>query len=92
MSNSKAIVDRAGSFLEKRTSRRGFFARSAAVGSAMAAAPVGFLVYADPAEADAHPENCGGKPCADGFTEFCCSAFGSNECPSTFVISGGREC
>jgi len=88
----KELVRTVGEFLERRTSRRGFFARSAAVGSAVAAAPVGFLLYADPAEADVHPGNCAGKPCADGYTEFCCSAFGSNECPAESFYGGYWKC
>jgi hypothetical protein len=63
------MLDRAGSFLARRTSRRGFLIRTAAVGTALAAGPIRYLVR--PAEALAvtprSPE-CAGHVCADGFT------------------------
>jgi hypothetical protein len=84
------MLDRAGSFLARRTSRRGFLIRTAAVGTALAAGPIRYLVR--PAEALAvtprSPE-CAGHVCADGFTEFCCSITGGhNTCPHNTFVGG----
>lgn len=66
--------------------------RSALVGSALATNPVG-LVF-KPMSAYAATCMCRGQSCAcgtaccDGYTEFCCTLTGSNQCPSGTVAGG----
>lgn len=80
--------------LERRTSRRGFLARAAVVGSALAVAPLRYLL--EPVSALAaivRPGDCGGGLCADGWTEFCCTINdGLNVCPSYSFVGGWWKC
>jgi hypothetical protein len=76
------LIRRASSFLDRRSSRRGFLARVAAVGAAASLAPLRTLISPTPAFA----------AFGDGFTEFCCSVVGSNECPSYTFIGGYWKC
>ncbi len=78
--------------LARHTSRRGFLARSAVVGSALTVAPVRFLVR--PGTAYAAVCNCTGSSCecgslcCDGYTEFCCTLTGANTCPPGTAAGG----
>lgn len=80
--------------LERRTSRRGFLARAAVVGSALAVAPLRFLL--EPVSALAavvRPYDCAGGRCADGWTEFCCTInHGLNTCPPYSFVGGWWKC
>jgi len=93
---------RAAAVIEKRTSRRGFLARTALVGSALAAAPLTYLLRPGSAEAAV----CGdGASCGSGWTAFCCTVNnGVNRCPpgtfaggwwkadgSAYCCSGGQR-
>ncbi|MFN2608174.1 MAG: twin-arginine translocation signal domain-containing protein [Acidimicrobiales bacterium] len=89
---SKSLVDAAGSFLETRTSRRGFLTRAAMVGSALTVAPVRYLLrpmtaYAAICGCANRSCDCGGA-CCDGYTEFCCTLTGSNACPAGTFAGG----
>jgi hypothetical protein len=76
------------------TSRRGFFARVALVGSALAVAPLRYLLRPESAWAVIRPGDCSsGSRCQDGWTEFCCSiSHGHNACPSWSYIGGWWKC
>ena len=83
----------AGSLLERRTSRRGLLARAALAGSAMAVAPLRYLLRPVSAWAVIHPHLCGSGLCADGYTAFCCEINeGKNVCPSGTFIGGWWKC
>jgi hypothetical protein len=92
VSPSAQLVDKVSGALASRFSRRGFFARSAVVGSAVAANP---LTYAlTPGNAYAQVCSCSGSSCGcgslccDGYTEFCCTLTGNNQCPPGSVLGG----
>jgi hypothetical protein len=89
---SQRLVERASGFLERRTGRRGFLTRSAMVGTALAVAPTSYVLK--PKTAYAAICSCSGQSCAcgsrccDGYTEFCCTITGRNECPPGSLIAG----
>jgi hypothetical protein len=92
VSPSATLVDKVSGALATRFSRRGFFARSAVVGSAIAANP---LTYAlTPTDAYAAVCSCSGSNCdcgsicCDGYTEFCCTLTGANQCPPGSLLGG----
>lgn len=80
--------------LDRRTSRRGFLARAAVFGSALAVAPLRYLL--EPVSALAaivRPSDCAGGLCSDGWTEFCCTINdGLNVCPSYSFVGGWWKC
>lgn len=82
---SQRLADRAARALAPRTGRRGFLARSAVAGAALATVPKTFILK--PQSAYAAVCGCAGQSCAcgslccDGFTEFCCTMSGQNRCP-----------
>jgi hypothetical protein len=86
------LVERVAGALDRHTSRRGFLAKTALVGSALAVSPVDFLLKPGAAYARvcrcANPA-CGcGSPCCDGYTDFCCTVHGSNTCPPGTFAGG----
>ncbi len=78
--------------LARRSPRRGFLAKTALVGSALAVAPIDFVTK--PATAYARICNCSGSQCncnrlcCDGYTEFCCTIYGTNGCPPGALYGG----
>lgn len=80
------VRDRLGSFLERRTSRRGLLARTALVATAMSAAPLTYLLR----PGSAYAAVCGdGASCASGWTAFCCTVNnGVNRCPPGTFAGG----
>lgn len=88
------VVRQAAEALEQRTSRRGLLARAAVVGSALAVAPLRFLL--EPVSALAAvvtPSGCRGGLCTDGWTEFCCAINdGLNRCPPYSYVAGWWKC
>jgi hypothetical protein len=92
VSPSAQLVDKVSGALASRFSRRGFFARSAVVGSAIAANPVTYALTPGTAYAQVcscSGSNCGcGALCCDGYTEFCCTLTGNNQCPPGSVLGG----
>jgi hypothetical protein len=92
VSSSTQLVDKVSGMLASRFSRRGFFARSAVVGSAIAANPVTYALT--PTKAYAAVCNCSGSncdcgsTCCDGYTEFCCTLSGRNQCPPGSLLGG----
>lgn len=79
------LVDRSSRFLAKRVSRRGFLERMALAGSALVTAPMTFTLK--PVTAFQAVCSCSGQSCTcsslccDGYTEFCCTIYGTNTCP-----------
>jgi hypothetical protein len=91
-SPTSRLVERVSGFLARKTGRRGFLARSAVVGSAIAANPVTYALR--PTSAYAAICNCSGSACdcgqlcCDGYTEFCCTLNGANKCPPGTLLGG----
>ena len=83
---SQWLVEKGSSLLGARSSRRNFLVRSAVAGSALAVAPMRYLLR--PGTAYAAICSCAGtdcdcgSACCDGYTDFCCSVNnGQNTCP-----------
>jgi uncharacterized protein with LGFP repeats len=82
---SQRLVDRAAGFLAARSTRRGFLARTAVVGSALAVSPAAFVLR----PVTAYAAVCGpGADCASGWTAFCCTTSGANTCPPGTFVGG----
>jgi hypothetical protein len=81
-----SLSDRAAAVLERRTSRRGFLARTALVGTALAAAPAAYVLR----PGSAYAAVCGdGASCTSGWTAFCCTVNnGVNRCPPGTFAGG----
>ncbi len=80
------IVERLGGFLEERTSRRSFMARTTLAATALSVGPAEFLLR--PVSAYAFVCQCASgncscdQLCCDGYTQFCCTINdGVNACP-----------
>jgi hypothetical protein len=86
------FVDKLSSRMSPHISRRGFFARTAVVGSALAVAPVDYVIKPGTAYAavcNYSGQNCDcGAMCGDGYTEFCCTIYGNNQCPPGTALGG----
>jgi hypothetical protein len=86
------LSDRVAAAVGRRLDRRGFLARAALGGTALAVAPVAYSLR--PGDAYSAICRCNGvrcqcgSTCCDGYTEFCCTVFGSNRCPPGSVIAG----
>src|SRR5579875_3270742 len=75
--------------------RRSFLLRVAVFGSALAAAPVRYLLYPGTAlAAVVRPWECGSGLCTDGYTAFCCeiNQGGANVCPEDTFAGGWWMC
>jgi len=86
------IADRLATLLARRVDRRGVLTRSALVGTALAAAPSDFILrprsaYAAICRCSGSSCDCG-SPCCDGYTEFCCTISGRNQCPPGSQLGG----
>jgi hypothetical protein len=90
---TERLVERAGSALEARTSRRGLLARAALVGSALSVSPLRYLLRPTTAWAAISPGGCSHGLCNDGYTAFCCEiSHGSNTCPPHTYTAGWWKC
>jgi hypothetical protein len=88
-----SLVDAASRALERRTSRRGFLTRLALAGSAVAVAPMRFLLRPlSPMDVIRCSDCSPGALCCDGWTVFCCTLTGSNSCPSYTYMAGWWKC
>ncbi len=83
---SERLVERVATTLGRATTdRRSLLVKSAIVGSALAAAPLDFILRPGTAYASV----CGdGAACADGWTAFCCTVHGANTCPPGSFAAG----
>jgi hypothetical protein len=93
---SEVLVGTAARLLETRTSRRGAMQRIALSGSALAVAPLRYLLYPGTAMAVIRrdPDSCTHGLCLDGYTEFCCQIMpgGVNACPEHTFPGGWWMC
>jgi hypothetical protein len=88
-----ALVRSSALFLERRFSRRTVLLRVAVAGSALAVAPLRYLLYPGSALACIVPANCAGGLCTDGYTGFCCEINdGLNSCPTDTFPGGWWMC
>ena len=89
---SQRLASAASRFLARRSPRRGFLTKTAVVGSALAVTPKNFITR--PGTAYAQVCNCSGSSCncsqlcCDGYTEFCCTIYGTNGCPPGSLYGG----
>jgi hypothetical protein len=87
------LVSASALFLERRLSRRTVLLRIAVAGSALAVAPLRYLLYPGSALAAITPGNCPGGACDDGYTGFCCEInHGLNTCPENTFPGGWWMC
>jgi hypothetical protein len=90
---ASALVRGSALFLERRMTRRIALQRVALVGSALAVAPLRYLLYPGSAMAAIGPRDCGGGLCTDGYTAFCCEInSGLNSCPEGTFAGGWWMC
>jgi hypothetical protein len=90
---SERLVEAATSFFQRRVSRRGMLVRLAIAGSAMAVAPLRYLVEPVDAMSFVNCPNCRrGSRCCDGYTTFCCTLTGVNVCPANTYVGGWWKC
>lgn len=86
------VADRLASFLARRVDRRGLLSTSAVVGSALMVAPSDFILrprsaYAAVCRCSDSTCTCDAR-CCDGYTEFCCTISGRNQCPPGSLLGG----
>jgi hypothetical protein len=92
-SMSDRLVVNSASFLERRFSRRSMLLRLATAGSALAVAPLRYLLYPGSALAAIVPSDCSHGLCNDGYTAFCCEInHGRNKCPAGTFVGGWWMC
>lgn len=90
---TERLVTSLGARLERRFSRRGALARATLAGSALAVAPLRYLVRPGTAWAVIGPNDCARGLCTDGYTAFCCEiAHGQNVCPTGSYVAGWWKC
>jgi hypothetical protein len=83
-----------GGWLERRLTRRGALARATVAGSALAVAPIRYLIRPGTAWAVIAPVDCASdSACNDGYTAFCCEIeHGQNTCPQGTYVAGWWKC
>ena len=87
------LVDSSARLLEARISRRSALSRIAVAGSALAVAPVRYLLYPGTALGVVVPGSCQDGLCTDGYTAFCCEIHqGLNTCPAGTFVGGWWMC
>ncbi|HEY4376462.1 MAG TPA: twin-arginine translocation signal domain-containing protein [Acidimicrobiales bacterium] len=80
---SQRMVRAASNLMSRKSSRRSFLTKTAMVGSALAVAPLDFILK----PGSAYAFTCGS--CGDGWTAFCCTInSGANSCPSYSFVGG----
>ena len=88
-----SLVDGSARVLEARFSRRTALTRIAVAGSALAVAPVRYLLYPGTALGVVVPGACRDGLCTDGYTAFCCEIHqGLNTCPAGTFVGGWWMC
>jgi hypothetical protein len=93
--SARRLVDRSARLLEPQVlTRRSLLIRIAAGGSALAIAPLRYLLYPGTAMAVIVPSRCTSGLCADGYTAFCCELQqgGANTCPAGTFPGGWWQC
>jgi len=74
----------AGALATSGTDRRDFLARVAAFGAAFAARPLHSLLRPE----SAYANHCPDPGCDSGYSTFCCTLTGKNECPRGTSVGG----
>ncbi len=93
MTLGQRLATSLGEALDRRLSRRGVLARATVAGSALAVAPVRYLVRPGDAMAVVSPDRCRSGLCTDGYTAFCCEIeHGRNTCPDGTYVAGWWKC
>lgn len=89
---SQRLAEAGARYLESRVNRRGFLRRAALAGSALAAAPLTYVLrpgnaYSALVET---PSTCppGSRCRSSSWTEFCCTMTGVNTCPPGTLVAG----
>lgn len=88
---SQTLVARISRVVDSRAGRRGFLSRSALGATALAVAPVTYVLR--PTTAHAAICGCNGtmceceNGCCDGYTDFCCKLSGLNLCPPGTIVA-----
>lgn len=91
------LADRAASVVERRVPRRGVLTRAAVAASALAVAPLRYLLRSL-AAGDVITTTCGDCPpgslCCAGYTAFCCQLPGGSNtrCPVNSFVGGWWKC
>ena len=85
---STRLVEAASRALADRTSRRGFLRRVAIVGSALATAPITYILRPVSAYGAVVPDDCSRNSRCNSWTELCCRIHGTNTCPPGSVVGG----
>lgn len=87
------LVGASARVLEARLDRRAALTRIAVAGSALAIAPLRYLLYPGTALAAVLPSSCSTGLCTDGYTAFCCELDkGLNRCPPGTFAGGWWMC
>jgi len=91
------VIDRltrsATEMVGRRLERRTFLKRMAVAGSALAVAPVDFMIRPLTAQAIIRCRDCARGLCCDGWTAFCCTINkGINACPANSYMGGWWKC
>lgn len=90
---SKRVSESASEPLASTVTRRSFLGRVALIGSALTVAPMRFLLRSESALATITancppPGGCTSGTCTDGYSAFCCTMTGSNDCPANTSPGG----
>ena len=81
----RELAEATASFLDARSTRRSFLVKAAVVGSALAVAPVRYLLQ----PGTAYGAVCGpDASCDAGYTAMCCTISGENRCPPGSFAGG----
>ncbi|MCH7790067.1 MAG: hypothetical protein IH940_11600, partial [Acidobacteria bacterium] len=87
-----SLLEKAAGAMARHSDRRGFLAKTALFGTALAANPVTYVLR--PTDAYASICSCRGtqcdcgSACCDGYTGFCCELSGVNACPAGTALGG----
>ncbi len=93
MSIGERFANSLGEMLDRRFSRRSILARATVAGSALAVAPIRYLVRPGDAWGVVAPKHCRSGLCTDGYTAFCCEIeAGRNTCPDGTYVAGWWKC
>ena len=89
---SRTLVKRATELFDRPISRRGFLRRLTYGATALSVAPLAYAMkpgtaYAAICACNGQDCDCGSQ-CCDGYTEFCCSMYGDNVCPTGTIPMG----
>lgn len=88
---TQALAERAAR-ITSNISRRKFLNRAVVAGTALSVAPIKYLTRPGDAWAS-HPGHCSSSSrCNSGYTEFCCSVEGVNDCPYWTYVGGYWKC